>query len=51
MNGDVLQWLNLLLIPGVGLLAQINGRLAAIEATQRAHAGRLTKLDGIQANG
>jgi hypothetical protein len=49
-GGDVLQWLNLLLIPGVGLLMQINGRLAAIEATQKSHGGRLTKLDGIQAN-
>jgi hypothetical protein len=47
MNGDILQWLNLLLIPGVGLLVQINARLAAIEATQKAHAGRLQRLDGI----
>ena len=46
-GNEILQWLNLLLIPGIGLLVQINGRLAAIEATQRAHAGRLNKLDGI----
>jgi hypothetical protein len=50
MGPDALQWLNLLLIPGVALLMQINGRLAAIEATQKSHGGRLSKLDGIQAN-
>jgi energy-converting hydrogenase Eha subunit G len=44
---DIFQWLNLLLIPGMGLLVQINSRLAGIEATQKAHAGRLTRLDGI----
>jgi hypothetical protein len=50
MNADALEWLNLLLIPGVALLMKINGSIEGIKATQKAHAGRLTKLDGIQTN-
>ena len=46
---ELLPWLNLLLVPAVGLLGSINSRLATIEATQRGHAGRLEALDGIKA--
>ena len=45
----VLPWLNLLLVPMVGLLIQINSRLARLEATQQHHAKRLQRLDGIEA--
>lgn len=45
---ELLPWLNLLLLPCVGLLMQISSRLAKLEATQDHHAGRLQKLDGIQ---
>lgn len=44
---DLLPWLNLLLVPTVGLLNSINSRLARLEEKQQAHAGRLAKLDGI----
>lgn len=44
---EILPWLNLLLVPAVGLLVTINSRLARLEATQQHHAGRLRKLDGI----
>ena len=46
---DLLQWLNLLLVPAVGLLVTINSRLARLEATQNHHAKRLQRLDGIEA--
>lgn len=46
---DLLPWLNLLLLPAIGLLMSINGRLARLETTQGHHANRLQKLDGIQA--
>jgi hypothetical protein len=46
---DLLPWLNLLLIPAIGLLMSINGRLATIEEKQRSHAARLKKLDGLEA--
>lgn len=46
---DALPWLNLLLVPALGLLLTIQSRLAAIEERQRALAGRLTRLDGIKA--
>lgn len=44
---DLLPWLNVLLIPCVGLLGSINSRLATIEATQAYHGARLKRLDGI----
>ena len=46
---EILPWLNLLLVPVVGLLIQINSRLARLEATQQHHAKRLQRLDGIEA--
>lgn len=46
---ELLPWLNLLLVPVVGLLMQINSRLARLEATQDHHAKRLQRLDGIEA--
>ena len=46
---ELLPWLNLLLVPAMGLLMSINTRLAQLETTQRAHAGRLEALDGIKA--
>lgn len=45
---ELLPWLNLLLLPCVGLLMQISSRLARLESTQDYHAARLQKLDGIQ---
>lgn len=45
----LLPWLNLLFAPCLALLFKINDRLASLEATQRHHAGRLRKLDGIDA--
>lgn len=45
---DLLQWLNLLLVPAVGLLVSINSRLARLEATQRHHSARLERLDGLK---
>jgi hypothetical protein len=44
---ELLPWLNLLLVPAMGLLLSINTRLATLEAIQRNHAARLQKLDGI----
>lgn len=46
---DLLPWLNLLLLPAVGLLSSINARLATLEAETRAVKARLHKLDGISA--
>ena len=46
---DLLPWLNVLLLPMVGLLASINTRLATLEAESRSVRGRLQKLDGINA--
>ena len=44
---DLLQWLNLLLIPiAVGVL-NITGRLSTLEAVTKSHGHRLKKLDGI----
>lgn len=47
--GDVLPWLNLLLVPVVGLLIGIKSDLAALKATQQHHARRLQRMDGIEA--
>lgn len=46
---DLLPWLNLLLVPAVGLLMQINTRLARLEAITEHHGARLEQLDGIKA--
>ncbi len=46
---DLLQWLNLLLVPVVGLLIAIKADIADLKATQRHHAARLARLDGIEA--
>lgn len=46
---EILPWLNVLLVPVVGLLMQINSRLARLEATQDHHGKRLQRLDGIEA--
>lgn len=46
---ELLPWLNLLLVPAVGLLVSINSRLARLEQTQQHHAKRLQRLDGIEA--
>lgn len=47
--GDFLPWLNLLLVPVVGLLIGIKSDLAALKATQKHHGARLARLDGIEA--
>lgn len=46
---ELLPWLNLLLVPSLGLLQSINTRLARLEVTQANHAARLEQLDGIKA--
>ena len=46
---DLLPWLNLLLVPAIGLLLSINSRLARLETTQQHHSRRLQRLDGIDA--
>lgn len=45
---DLLPWLNLLLVPAMGLLFSINSRLAKLETTAIHHGARLRKLDGIE---
>lgn len=45
---ELLPWLNVLLVPAVGLLGSINSRLARLEAQQQHHGARLRKLDGIE---
>lgn len=45
---DVMPWLNLLLIPVVGLLLSINARLAGLQATQQAHAIELAELRDVR---
>lgn len=45
---DLLPWLNVLLVPAVGLLFSINARLARLETTAVHHGARLRKLDGIE---
>ena len=45
---DMLQWLNLLLVPAVGLLISIKSDIAQLNATQRHHAARLERLDGLK---
>jgi len=42
---DPLQWLNLLLVPVVGLLMQIRADVAALTAVQREHARRLDTIE------
>ena len=46
MLPDQLNWLNLLLVPVVGLLMQIRSDIAAMRATQDEHARRLNAIDG-----
>ena len=48
MIADLLPWLNILLVPVVGLLIGINSRLATLEESTRHIRGRLRKLDGIE---
>lgn len=45
MPADLLQWLNLLLLPVVGLLWRVNERLAHVEAHQVDHGRRLDDLE------
>ena len=46
---DALQWANMLLVPVVGLLFKISTQLAALQATQAAHADRLGQLERARA--
>lgn len=41
---DLLPWLNLLLPPALAVLVSINSKLAAVHATQEAHAEQLRSL-------
>lgn len=49
MISELLPWLNILLVPAVGLLVQINSRLARLETITEIHSRRLERLDGIKA--
>lgn len=51
MTPDFLQWLNLLLLPVLGLLWRVNTRLATVEAHQVDHGRRLADLEGRAAKG
>ncbi len=42
---ELLPWLQLLLVPVVGLLMGIKSELASISATQASHADRLQRLE------
>jgi len=42
---DLLPWLNLLLLPALGLLSRISGQLATLEAVQREHERRLNSIE------
>ena len=42
---DVLQLVNLLLVPMVGLLWRISNQLASMNATQAAHHDRISNLE------
>lgn len=42
---DLLPWLNLLLLPAMGLLRSIDSRLARLEAIQETHGERLDRLE------
>ena len=46
---ELLPYVNLLLVPTFAMVLSINSRLAVLETTQRSHAARLEKLDGIKA--
>ena len=45
MSQDVLQLVNLLLVPVVGLLWRISTQLASVTATQDSHSRRLDHLE------
>ena len=45
---ELLPWLNLALVPGLGVLFSINGRLSSIESTLKAYGSRLEAVDGIK---
>lgn len=45
---EMLQWLNVLLLPLLASTAAIRADLAAIKATQDAHHLRLNHLEGIK---
>lgn len=45
---ELLPWANLLLVPVLRLLWRIDTQLAAVTATQKAHAQRLAALEGRQ---
>lgn len=42
---DLLPWLNLLMVPAVGMLTKISAQLARLEAVQSEHARRLDRID------
>jgi hypothetical protein len=42
---EVLPWLNLLLLPAVGLLMRVSAQLATLAARQEDHARRLDRLE------
>ena len=43
---ELLQWLNVLLLPLLGGMAAIKSDLSAIKATQEAHHLRLIRIEG-----
>lgn len=45
---DLLPWLNLLLVPTLVGVWNIQGRMSKLEATQDAHGARIGAIDGIR---
>lgn len=45
---ELLPWLNLLLVPTLWGVWNIQGRMSKLEATQEAHGARLGAIDGIR---
>ena len=45
MSAEAFNWLNLLLVPTVGLLWRISGQLASLQGVQLQHEIRITTLE------
>lgn len=46
---ELLPWLNLLLMPALGMLWRISTQLATLQAVQGEHSRRLDRLEAAQA--
>jgi len=45
MSAEAFSWLNLLLVPTVGLLWRISAQLASVQGIQQQHEIRITNLE------